>query len=689
MRYWIHLCLVIGTTVCLMQSADADDVLIDDFESGTYDGWSITGEAFGQHPAQGGLADQMAVSGFRGERLVNTFHRGDATVGTATSPPFTIERSHLAFLIGGGSDQATVGIELLVDGKSVLTATGAESEELEWRCWDVSQFRDQRARLRIYDNATGGWGHLLVDHLILTNDPPQRFDLQHQLERYRNTAGYLREPWRPQFHFSPEIHWMNDPNGLVFHDGEYHLFYQYNPAGNTWGHMSWGHAVSRDLTHWEHLPLAIAEADGVMAFSGCCVVDHNNTSGFGLGETPPMVAVYTGHGHGRQVQNLAYSNDNGRTWTKYAGNPVLDINNPDFRDPKVFWHTPTDRWVMVVSLAREKVVVFYASEDLKHWSELSRFGPAGATQKSNWECPDLFELPIEGDGGKKRWVLEVDMGSGSVAGGSGGEYFVGDFDGTRFTATQDAKWVDFGRDFYAPVSWSDIPDSDGRRIWIGWFNNWETCLLPTSPWRSCMSVPRVLSLRKTTDPADPDGDLVMVQRPVEELQRLRVQSRPIDTTAATWPPTAVTEPGELTDMAFELETTLKPGTARSVGFRIRTGSDEFTEVGYDREPGVVYVDRRKSGNVAFHQAFAGRHEAPVRVVDGAVTIQVLVDRSAIEVFINDGEAVISDRIFPTSRRPTIEVFAGDRSAEVTGTTLHVLKSIWHAGSSAAPVSAGP
>ena len=344
--------------------------------------------------------------------------------------------------------------------------------------------------------------------------------LQHKLAEYRQSADYLNEPFRPQAHFTPEINWMNDPNGLVFHNGEYHLFYQFNPAGNSWGHMSWGHAVSRDLTHWEHLPLAIPEEDGVMAFSGCCIVDYQNKSGFGDGTKPPMVAVYTGHGHGKQVQNLAYSNDDGRTWTKYAKNPVLDISNPDFRDPKVFWHAPSNRWVMVVSLAKEKVLVFYASEDLKQWKELSRFGPAGAKDKPNWECPDLFELPVEGEEGKKLWVLEVDMGSGSVAGGSGGEYFVGHFDGTTFTAIQDAQWVDFGRDFYAPVSWSGIPEADGRRIWIGWFSNWQTCLVPTSPWRSCMSVPRSLSLRKV--PAI-DGKsaqrYTMVQRPVKELRR--------------------------------------------------------------------------------------------------------------------------------------------------------------------------
>jgi len=655
----------------------AEDLLIEDFESGTYAGWKITGDAFGDSPAVGNLPGQMAVSGFRGQRLVNTFRNGDASIGTATSGEIAIERSHIAFLIGGGPHKESLGIELLIDGQRVRSSTGPESEELEWASWDVGEFSGLKARLRIFDQATGGWGHINVDQIIQTNVPPQRFDLDHKLDEYRKSTNYLNEPLRPQAHFTPEINWMNDPNGLVFHNGEYHLFYQYNPAGNSWGHMSWGHAVSRDLTHWKHLPLAISEEDGIMAFSGCCVVDHNKTSGFGTGSSPPMVAVYTGHGHGRQVQNLAYSNDDGRTWTKYAGNPVLDVNNPNFRDPKVFWHAATKRWVMVVSLANEKVLVFYASKDLKDWKELSRFGPAGVVGKPNWECPDLFELPVENEDGKKLWVLEVDMGSGSVAGGSGGEYFVGHFDGTEFTAVQNAQWVDFGRDFYAPVSFSDIPEADGRRIWIGWFNNWETCLVPTFPWRSSMSVPRSLTLRKVTDAADlATTRYTLIQRPVQEFSGLAENTRVLETGVATWPPVAVTKPGDLTDMNFILNTTLQPGMARSCGIRIRTGEQEFTEIGYDRETGGVYVDRRKSGNVDFHAAFAGRHDAPAALPDGAIKLQIIVDRSSIEVFINDGAAVISDPIFPNSQTPTIEVFAGDETAKVSNTTVQPLKSIW-------------
>jgi fructan beta-fructosidase len=273
--------------------------------------------------------------------------------------------------------------------------------------------------------------------------------------------------------------------------------------------------------------------------------------------------------------------------------------------------------------------------------------------------------------------LEADMGSGSVAGGSGGEYFVGEFDGEKFTAMQTADWVDFGRDFYAPVSWSDVPAEDGRRIWLGWLNNWETCLVPTSPWRSCMSIPRELSLREVPDPSAEGGRRYkLIQRPVKELEKLRTGKIELDCRAATWPPVAVAKSGDLDDMCFVLKATLRPATARSCGFRIRTGDDEFTEIGYDRQPGTVYVDRRKSGVVDFHKAFPGRHEAPTRTIDGAVQLEIVVDRSSVEVFINDGEAVISDRIFPTGRTPVVEAFTGDGSAKIDDAALWPLKSIW-------------
>lgn len=676
MKTYIFLVALFALSLIDPTRASAEDVLVADFESESYGQWKVLGKAFGESPAKGTLDGQHPVSGFLGNQLVNTFLDGDRSTGTATSPSFVIERSHIAFLIGGGKHPETLGIELLVKGKAVRSTTGSDSEALEWSSWDVRDFLGKSVQLRIFDHATGGWGHINVDQIMQTNEPPSQFDLDRKLKEYRRRADYMNEPLRPQFHFSPEINWMNDPNGLVYHDGEYHLFHQYNPAGNIWGHMSWGHAVSPDLTQWKHLPLAIEETDGVMAFSGCCVVDHQNSSGFGSPANPPMVAVYTGHGHGKQVQNLAWSNDRGRTWSVYDQNPVLDVNEEDFRDPKVFWHEPTQRWVMVVSLATQKVLVLYSSQDLKSWTELSRFGPAGVTEKPNWECPDLFELSVEGEQGKKLWVLEADMGSGSVAGGSGGEYFVGTFDGRRFRALQQAQWVDYGRDFYAPISWDNLPPEDGRRIWIGWFNNWETCLVPTSPWRSCMSIPRILGLKKVAFNEEEPATYVLTQKPIEELRALRESTLVLDASMAAWPPVSVIASSDLDELTFELEAILVPGQARSVGIRIRTGKDEYTEIGYDRNYSGAYVDRQQSGNVEFHAAFAGRHHAPARTIDGEVSLQIFVDRSTMEVFINGGEAVISDRIFPTGGTRSVEVFAGDASAEITTLRLHKLRSTW-------------
>ena len=423
--------LAIFLTTLTFQSIHGEDSVIADFDGDTYGDWSTTGDAFGDGPAQGTLAGQQDVAGFRGTGLVNTFRKGDASTGSLTSPAFKIQQAHLSFLIGGGNHPGASGIELLIDEMPVRQATGQNQEMLSWHSWDVADLVGKSAVIRIFDHSTSGFGHISVDHILATEKPRSGPGVL-RLSDYQKTEAYYRERYRPQYHFTPPINWMNDPNGLVYYDGEYHLFYQHNPHGNAWGHMSWGHAVSSDVVHWKHLPIALHEEYGVMIFSGCCVVDWKNTSGFGLGGKPPLVAVYTGHGYGKQTQDLAYSNDRGRTWTKYKHNPVIDKNESDFRDPKVFWHEPTRKWVMLVSMANAKYVQFYGSTNLKKWEHLSDFGPAGVKDKPNWECPDLFELPVEGTPGQTKWVLEVDMGNGAIAGGSGGEYFVGDFNGTEF-----------------------------------------------------------------------------------------------------------------------------------------------------------------------------------------------------------------------------------------------------------------
>ncbi|TWT97795.1 Levanase precursor [Botrimarina colliarenosi] len=455
-----------------------------------------------------------------------------------------------------------------------------------------------------------------------------------KLQAYRSSDEYLREPWRPRVHFTPERNWMNDPNGLVFYRGEYHLFYQHNPLGIDWGHMSWGHAVSRDLMHWEPLPIALWEEGDEMIFSGSCVVDHRNTSGFGTAENPPLVAVYTSHRPGNQSQSLAYSTDAGRTWTKHAGNPVIDLDIAEFRDPKVFWHAPTEKWVMVVALSAAKRVQLYGSPDLNEWRLLSEFGPAGVEGKSNWECPDLFELPIVDSRGEAtdetRWVLEADFGGGGVGGGSGNEYFVGRFDGNQFTCDDPqrrSQQVDYGRDFYAPVTWSDLPAEDGRRVWIGWMTNLQTNGTPTSPWRSAMTIPRSLTLRET------GSGLRLAQAPVRELESLREDA--VDGTNA-----AVR--GKQLDIVLEVT----PDAGRPLVLHVLEGPDETTRLVYDPVDETLSVDRRDAGFDEFHDAFAGVYPAPIALDEGRLRLRVVVDRSSVEVFAQDGVAVLTTLVFP-------------------------------------------
>ncbi|WP_405730637.1 GH32 C-terminal domain-containing protein [Streptomyces sp. NBC_01537] len=275
------------------------------------------------------------------------------------------------------------------------------------------------------------------------------------------TAGTLyHEQYRPQFHFTPAENWMNDPNGLIWYKGQYHLFFQYNPSGNSWGNMSWGHAVSTDLVHWKQLPVAVPQDDQEMIFSGSVVLDKNNTTGIGTRKNPPLVAIYTSYqkATGIQEQALAYSTDGGTKWTKYSGNPVLDINSPNFRDPKVFWYAPTRSWLMAVALSDQHKISFYSSPDLKHWTHQSDFGPTGATGGA-WECPDLFPLPVDGDPRKTKWVLAVNLNPGSIAGGSGAQYFVGDFNGKKFTADDTGA--------YTPPSGTVLQDFES-----GSYANW-------------------------------------------------------------------------------------------------------------------------------------------------------------------------------------------------------------------------
>jgi fructan beta-fructosidase len=470
------------------------------------------------------------------------------------------------------------------------------------------------------------------------------------------------ERYRPQYHFTPERNWMNDPNGLIYYEGEYHLFFQHNPKGNTWGHLSWGHAVSTDLVNWRELPVAIPERD-VMIFSGSAVLDASNTSGLGQSGKPALIAIYTGYNPKNHVENqyLSFSFDRGRTWQEYQGNPILEPGRSGmFRDPKVFWHAGTQRWVMTVSRGNERVVSFFVSQNLLDWHEVSSFGPAGEAG-GPWEVPELFEVPV--DGGGKRWVLVVGVtGGAGISGGSGVQYFVGDFDGEKFTQDGNvraggARWVDQGADFYAPQTWSGIPESDGRRIWVGWLANTRYANeQPTNPWRGMLTIPRTVHLVRSGD------GYVLAQRPVQELEQLRGLHLTIPPGEFAAGETAVTELSQLGD-AIEIELGFHIDEGSVGGLLLNFGRSEL-RVGYDAVAGHVFVDRRRGGRFK-KGGFAALHTFPVAADDGHVNLRIFLDRSSIEVFAQGGTAVITDLIFPDSPFQKGALFAPSSGMRLT------------------------
>ena len=485
------------------------------------------------------------------------------------------------------------------------------------------------------------------------------------------------EPWRPQFHFTPPKNFMNDPNGLVFYKGEYHLFYQYNPQGTEWGHMSWGHAVSSDMLHWKNLPLAIPEEPGkYMIYSGSAVVDWKNASGLCTGgdaaDSSCLIAIYTAAGTNIQNQNLAFSNDRGRTWTNYAGNPIADLKQPDFRDPKVFWYEAQKKWVMVAVLADERKAVFFDSRDFRTWVQRGSF-EVGGNDKGQWECPDLFELSVDGNPQNKKWVLVVNRNPGAPAGGTGTRYFVGTFDGSRFTnetpAGQDL-WADYGKDFYATNSFSDLPPKDGRRIWIGWISNWQYANRePTSVWRGAQSLPRELSLAQS-----PDG-IRLVQKPIAETKGLRerelLQLSNVSIAMAMQAMHLANVRGD----TLEIEAELAPGDAKEMGFRLRKGGSEETILGVTPETKEVFVDRNRSGQVSFAPEFPGRFKATLQQ-SSRVKLHIFLDRSSVEVFVNDGEVVLTDRIYPSPGSNGIELYSNGGQGKVLSLSIWKVGSIW-------------
>lgn len=495
------------------------------------------------------------------------------------------------------------------------------------------------------------------------------------------TAWY-QEKYRPQIHFSPAEHWMNDPNGMVYYEGEYHFFYQHYPEASVWGPMHWGHAVSKDLVHWEHLPIALAPDSLGYIFSGSAVVDWKNTSGFGTPDNPPLIAFFTYHNpdieQAKRIevesQALAYSLDKGRTWTKYAHNPV--VKNPgirDFRDPKVFWHEETGKWIM--SLASGQVIRFYHSPDCKQWEFMSEFGNGYGCHDGVWECPDLFPLKVKGTD-ETRWVLIVNINPGGPAGGSATQYFVGDFDGRSFRSNQQKTlWMDHGKDNYAGVTWSDAPD--GRRILIGWMNNWQYAGdKPCGTWSGAATLPRELGLVK-------DGPLyLLTSEPVRELQALRgetftIEPQPVEKSILLSDRFDFAKAPVEIKLTFDQKENTKISFASRYGVRLKNQQGEYITIGYDNVDKLFYVDRTNAVGEVFSDQFASIHSCPYIVNTPETEWTLWVDVASVEFFTAGGRVVFTDVFYPSSPFDRIEVFAENGKIDRMSGSITALKSIWN------------
>ncbi|UCD50614.1 MAG: GH32 C-terminal domain-containing protein [Phycisphaerales bacterium] len=704
MRRWIQIVVLL---LIAGRSGAQEDVLIADFEGSTYGDWTVTGQAFGSGPARGTLPNQMQVSGFEGRGLVNSYHGGDDTTGTLTSPPFTISRRYINFLIGGGKYAGKTCMNLVVGEKVVRTATGPNdepggSEALAWQSWDVADLAGRTAQIQIVDQKTGGWGHINVDHILQSNEEVvsersrdmvftkrylhlpvkngaakrrmsviingetmREFEIEladaepdfwvfldvsgyrgkqatlrvnapgrdsqglaaiTQGDEIRGVENLYREKHRQQFHFSSRRGWNNDSNGLVFYKGEYHLYYQHNPYGWNWGNMHWGHAVSTDLVHWKELPIAIyPHRFGDWVFSGSAVVDWNNTAGFKKGTEDVIVAAYTSTGRG---ECIAYSLDRGRTFTDYEGDPVVKHRG---RDPKVIWYKPGGHWVMALysEIDEKRTIAFYTSPDLKDWTYQSHID-------GFYECPEIFELPLDGNQNNTRWVVYA----------ADGNYMIGRFDGKTFTPESDKLQGNYGNCFYASQTYSDIPAEDGRRIQVAW----GRIATPGMPFNQCMLFPCVLRLVTT------DEGIRMFAEPIKEIELLHkkeyhwhnVALRPAENILSN-----------LSGDLFHIESTFDVRSADRVGFVIRG-----VEISYD-------VGRRTLSCLD--------KSAPLQAPGGRIHLEILVDRTSMEIFANGGRIYMPMGIIPADEDRSLQVFGQGRDPRLAALGVYELDSAWNSG----------
>ena len=449
--------------------------------------------------------------------------------------------------------------------------------------------------------------------------------------------------YRPQFHFTPPSGWMNDPNGLVYYQNEYHLFYQYITDLNRHGELHWGHAISPDLIHWRHQPAAIYPDNEGEIWSGSAVVDKENTAGFRYGSEKALIALFTQTKDGEQKQGLAFSIDKGRNWDKFIHNPV--IANPglkDFRDPKVFWYEPDKHWVM--ALAAGDRILFYVSSNLKEWRQSGEFGSERGCHTGIWECPDLFCLPYKNGNSQRKWILLVSVTNGAPNGGSGVQYFIGRFDGKTFVSEYPVTqtfWLDYGRDNYAAITFSDIPAGDGRRILLGWMNNWQYARdLPTYPWKGAMTLPRELLLRKG------HSGPVLISQPVRELKTLRKENTGIHNLWIEKPRHISLGKNSSTGL-YEINIEYMPESAGRIELVFSNMKGDSLLIRCDHESGKIYIDRRRCGRIDFHEQFAAdTHSAELIMSGNSVKLHIFLDRSSAEVFLAEGQTVLTELIFP-------------------------------------------
>lgn len=447
-----------------------------------------------------------------------------------------------------------------------------------------------------------------------------------------------KESFRPLYHHTPAYGWMNDPNGMFYKNGVYHLYFQYNPYGAVWGNMHWGHSTSTDLMHWKFEGCAIVPDAWGAIFSGSCVVDHENTAGFGK---EAVVAFYTSAKSTPwgdiQMQSMAYSLDNGKTFTKYEGNPILTSSEKDFRDPKVFWYAPGKHWVMILAVGQHMEI--YSSVNLKEWKKESEFGAMQGAHGGVWECPDLVEIPVEGTR-EKKWVLICNLNPGGPFGGSAAQYFVGSFDGKKFVNESPAqtKWMDWGKDNYATVTWNNAPD--GRCIALGWMSNWQYANnVPTRQYRSANTLARDLTLYREGQ------ELYLKSTPSSEVKKARGKKVSI-------PSFKVSEKHEMVNLfeekqgAYEVEIVIQNAGASKIAFCLLNDKGEKVSMYYDLNRKQFVMDRSESGTVDFSKDFPAVTVAPVNV-DKELTLRLFVDRSSIEAFGEDGKFVMTNLVFPS------------------------------------------